>query len=279
MTARITILCENSVSRPGQLIGEHGFAALIETPQQSILFDTGQGHGLINNAREIGRNLQGISSLVLSHGHNDHTGGLPLLLDHLQRPLKIVAHPDIFTERYWRSDFELRSIGMTAQRSELETRGASFSLEKNFLQLDEALFCSGEVPRQTSFEKGDPHLVIADGAGGYVQDQLRDDFSLALTTGRGLVILLGCAHAGVVNIIEYFREKTGEERIHSLIGGTHLGPAPEEQFQATLAALKNYQIGKIGLSHCTGLNRSAQLHNEFPGRCFFAAAGTVLDYP
>ena len=279
MTTRITILCENSVARPGGLIAEHGFAALIETPQASILFDTGQGFGLLNNAREIGRNLSAISSVVLSHGHLDHSGGLPVLLNHLQRPLAVVAHPDLFSDRYRRSNFELRPIGMVAQRAELEGQGASFFLDCDYQQLSENLYSSGEVPRQTGFEKGDPHLVIPDGKGGFCPDPLRDDLSLALTTDKGLVILLGCAHAGVINIIEHFREKSGEERICALIGGTHLGPASEEQFQATLAALKRYRIGKIGLSHCTGLNRGAQLFQEFSGRSFFAAAGTVLEFP
>jgi len=279
MTTRITILCENSVARPGGLIAEHGFAALIETPQASILFDTGQGFGLLNNAREIGRNLSAISSVVLSHGHLDHSGGLPVLLNHLQRPLAVVAHPDLFNERYWRSNFELRPIGITMSRAELEGQGASFSLGCDYQQLTENLYCSGEVPRLTDFEKGDPHLVIPDGHGGYALDPLRDDLSLALTTDKGLVILLGCAHAGVINIIEHFREKSGEERICALIGGTHLSPASEEQFQTTLAMLKRYRLGKIGLSHCTGLNRGALLFQEFAGRSFFAAAGTVLDFP
>jgi 7,8-dihydropterin-6-yl-methyl-4-(beta-D-ribofuranosyl)aminobenzene 5'-phosphate synthase len=278
MTTRITILCENSVARPGGLIAEHGFAALIKTPQDSILFDTGQGFGLLNNAREMNLDLQKISSVVFSHGHCDHTGGLPALLDHLQRPLKVVAHPDIFRARYWRSNFELRSIGMVAQRAELEGQGASFSLGCDFQQLTGNLYCSGEVTRRTDFEVGDPHLVIPDGHGGYSPDPLRDDLSLALTTNKGLVILLGCAHAGVINIIEQFREKSGEERICALIGGTHLGPVSEEQFQATLAKLKRYRIGRIGLSHCTGLNRGAQLFQEFSGRSFFAAAGTVLEF-
>jgi 7,8-dihydropterin-6-yl-methyl-4-(beta-D-ribofuranosyl)aminobenzene 5'-phosphate synthase len=278
MTTRITILCENSVARPGGLIAEHGFAALIETAQACILFDTGQGFGLLNNAQEIGRNLSEISTVVLSHGHSDHTGGLPTLLNYRQRPLTVVAHPDIFNERYWRSNFELRPIGMVAQRAELEGQGATFSMGCDYQQLTQNLFCSGEVPRRTSFEKDDPHLVIPDGKGGYCPDPIRDDLSLALTTDKGLVILLGCAHAGVINIIEHFKEQSGEERICALIGGTHLGPASEEQFQSTLVALKHYRIGKIGLSHCTGLNRGAQLFQEFSGRSFFAAAGTVLEF-
>lgn len=278
MTTRITILCENSVARPGALIAEHGFAALIETPQDSILFDTGQGFGLLHNAREMRRDLQKITTVVLSHGHYDHTGGLPLLLNHLQRQLAIVAHPDIFSERYWRSNFELRPIGMVAPRADLEGQGASFTLESGYRQLTETLYCSGEVPRRTNFEKGDPHLVIPNGSGGYGQDPLRDDLSLALRTNRGLVILLGCAHAGVINIIDHFKEKSGDERICALIGGTHLGPASEEQFQATLTMLKRNRIAKIGLSHCTGLNRGAQLFHEFSGRSFFAAAGTVLEF-
>jgi 7,8-dihydropterin-6-yl-methyl-4-(beta-D-ribofuranosyl)aminobenzene 5'-phosphate synthase len=168
---------------------------------------------------------------------------------------------------------------MKAQRADLEGQGASFSLGSNYRQLTETLLCSGEVPRRTNFEKGDAHLVIPDGHGGYCPDPLRDDLSLALRTKKGLVILLGCAHAGVINIINHFKEQSGDERICALIGGTHLGPASEEQYQATLVMLKQNRIARIGLSHCTGLNRGAQLFQEFAGRTFFAAAGTVLDFP
>lgn len=278
MTARITILCENSVSRPGRLIGEHGFAALIETPAARILFDTGQGLGLLHNAAEMGVDLHRIDSVVLSHGHYDHTGGLYDLLEYVQRPLVIHGHPGLFVQRYWKSDFELRPIGIPKERTVYEGLGAQFFLERGGIQLTEELFLSGEITHSTTFEKGDPHLVVPNSCGGYQPDPLPDDLSLAIRTNRGLVVLLGCAHAGVINILDHFVRNTGEERICALIGGTHLGPVGEEQYQATVAALKRYRVERISVAHCTGLSRGAQLHHDFPGRFSFAAVGTTFEY-
>lgn len=279
MTIRITILCENSVARPGRLIGEHGFAALIETPTAQLLFDTGQGLGLIDNAQEIGRDLHRLDGVVLSHGHYDHSGGLQRLLGHLRRPLRVHGHPELFAERYWKSEHELRAIGIPKSRSVYAAQGAQFCLEASYRQLGEGIYLSGEVPRVNAFERGDAHLVVPDGAGGFVPDPLRDDQSLAIRTGRGLVVLLGCAHAGVVNILDHLVTRTGEERICALIGGTHLGPVGEEEYHATVAALKRHHIERIGVAHCTGLNRGAQLHHDLAGRFSFAAVGTTYEFP
>lgn len=275
---KLTILCENSVARPGNLIGEHGFACLLETPAGNYLIDTGTGHGLLHNAAELGKDLSTLQGVILSHGHRDHTGGLTKLLTHLDRQIAIHAHPELFIERFWKSAFELRPIGIPFTRQQLEELEGSFRLERGLVRINESLTISSEIPHRTSFEKGDPHLVVKTATGSYVQDPLRDDLSVALSTSKGLVIVLGCAHAGVINIIEHFLEQTGADRIHALIGGTHLGPASEEQYQATVGALKRYRIDKIATSHCTGLNRSAQLAHEFSGRFSFAATGMTLEF-
>jgi len=278
MSVTLSVLCENSVARPGRLIGEHGFACLIEAGGQSWLFDTGQGLGLLPNAGEMKKNLRTVAGVILSHGHYDHSGGLfPLLNSFQGQELPVYAHPDIFTSRFWRSNYEQRDIGMPVERSALEASGGVFRLSSEPSWLDESLCLSGEVPRVTSFETGDPHLVVrCDGE--YVPDPLRDDQSLAITTERGLIILLGCAHAGVINILEHFIRLTGEDRILALVGGTHLGPLSDDQYHATLKALRPYHIGKIGVSHCTGLSRSVHLFAEYPGHCFFAAVGSVMTF-
>lgn len=276
---KITILCENTVGRPGSLLGEHGFAALIESPVGSWLFDTGQGSGILNNASEMGLNLTGINGIILSHGHNDHTGGLAMLLRHRQSPTDVYGHPEIFNERYWRSEFELRAIGMPGSRDELEGLGARFRLCRESIRLAPMLLTSGEVPRKTSYEVGDPHLVISgEKEGMFVPDLFADDLSLAITTAKGLVILLGCAHAGVINILNHLIELTGETRIHALIGGTHLGPASDEQYTRTVNALKKFRIEKMAVSHCTGLARAAQLHRDLSGQFLFASVGSVFEF-
>lgn len=276
MNVRLTVLCENSVGRPNGTIGEHGFACLIETASGMLLFDTGTGAGILHNAQVLGRNLALVRTVVLSHGHYDHTGGL---LDVLSRtgPVEVIAHPGIFAERYWAGEHEQRSIGIPFARQHLESFGARFDLRRQYSKVAAGVHFSGEIPRVTPFETGDPHLMAASSDRGLIPDSFPDDASLVLETGRGLVLLVGCAHAGLVNILEMVREQTGCTHLYAVLGGTHLAPASDEQFAGTVRALRAFGVERIGVSHCTGLLRAAQLHAEFGGRFFFASVGSTME--
>lgn len=276
MAVRLTILCENSVGKPGHLIGEHGFSCLVETAQCKMLFDTGQGLGLVHNARELAIPLNDIEGVALSHGHYDHTGGLSRLLN-MQSPLTVWGHPDIFQARFWRSDFELRPIGIPMNRNALEAQGACFDLDPACRELAQGIWLSGTIPRHTDFEGGDTHLVVPT-ADGFEADPLQDDQTLIIDSEKGLILLCGCAHAGLVNIMRLALAKTGRERIHAIVGGTHLGPADENQFMETLKALREFGVERLATSHCTGLLRAAQLQREFGGRFTFAAVGSRLEF-
>lgn len=276
MELRLTILCENSISRPGQLLGEHGFACLVETDQTRLLFDCGQGFGLVGNAVELGCALERCEGIVLSHGHYDHAGGLLAALAETG-PVPVHAHPDIFQPRYWQSNFELRPIGIPSSLDDCRSAGAQFVFDRKFHLLAPRIWITGEIPRCNQFEGGDPHLVVPDGD-GYRPDPFADDQALVIETRRGLVVLLGCAHAGVINTLDHVREQTGCARIHAIVGGTHLGPASEDQYQATVKALRGYCVERLAVSHCTGLVRAAHLHHEFAGRFSFAAVGSQLEF-
>lgn len=275
-SVRLTILCENSVAKPGRAIGEHGFACLVESPGCTLLFDTGQGLGLATNATEYGVDLGRIDGIVLSHGHYDHGDGLPVALAH-SGPVPVYAHPGIFAERFWQSSFETRSIGLSQTRGDYEGLGACFELSRTPRQLAPGVWLTGEVPRVIPYETGDPHLTVRDGE-NYRPDLLLDDQSLVIEGRDGLVILLGCAHAGLINIIHHARKITGVERIHAVVGGTHLGPVSDEQYNQTLSTLRGFRIQRLAIGHCTGLIRSAQLLSTFPGRCTFAAVGSSFDF-
>lgn len=273
---RLTIVCENSVGRPLPLIGEHGFACLLDCQAGRILFDTGRGASLLPNLAVLGIDPSTIEAVVLSHGHDDHTGGLlPLLREIGPRP--VYAHPGIFAERYHQRTDERRAIGLRVSRGELEEAGARFRLLEEFVELGHGLWFSGPIPRRSPLETGDPALVCIDGHGENYPDPLADDAALAVETPKGLVIVLGCAHAGLINTVEHFRSRLARHSIHVIIGGTHLGPASSGQFEATVRYLQELGRTRICACHCTGLQQTATLQGRLPKRVFFANVGSVLE--
>lgn len=277
MLTRVSILSENSVAEPYGIIGEHGFSAFVETANLNFLFDTGQGKALMNNCYIMGKDLSSIKFLVLSHGHFDHTLGLPDIL--LKKsPLDVYCHPDVFSERYWSrgDDEKSRFVGVPFRREYLESLGANFRFVREFMELDKGIYLSGEVPRNIH-QEFDDNMEIIDENGQLIKDPILDDFSIAIDTRKGLLILLGCAHAGLVNILQHIIEKTGKDRIFCVIGGTHLGFSTKDQIEEAVQILEQYQIQKIGVSHCTGLHASGFLSNHFANRFFFASAGKVFE--
>jgi len=277
MTTRLTILCENSVGIPFGVIGEHGFACFIETPDGNYLFDTGQGFGIVQNALALNKDLRSIKAIMLSHGHYDHTGGLPAVLQ-LRGAVDVFGHPEIFAERIWSSDDKTKFVGIPYRRVYLESLGAKFRFGSELVTVGPGVYLTGEIPRRNAFEQGDSKMtaILPDGRAIH-PDPLKDDLSLIVDTPAGLILVLGCAHAGMINIIEYVLEKMGRDRIYAIIGGTHLGFSSDEQFEETLKVIDRYQIERIGVSHCTGLPRAAMLHAQIGERFFFGSVGATLE--
>lgn len=274
MSLKLTILCENSVERvsPLGLMGEHGFACHLQTPHGNFLFDTGGGQTIIPNSEKLGIDLNNLQGLIFSHGHLDHTGGLQQVLERSD-PIPIYAHPDMFSVRHSSNGGRLREIGIPWSRAELEQMGAEFQLDKMPQQIAPGLTLSGEIPRVSSCETGDPNLVLMTDQGTSIRDPLLDDYSLFIDSPKGLVILLGCAHAGVLNIIEHACKVTGQNKIHMLLGGTHLKFSSQQQLDVTLNRLEELQIDKIGVSHCTGLRQAQILAERFGDKFFNATVG------
>ncbi len=271
----LTVICENSVGRSIPAVGEHGFACLVECGKTQILVDTGQGFGIERNMRVLHKDFRALDGVVLSHGHYDHVGGLDKVLEHTG-PIDVFAHPEIFVPRYARSSHALRFIGIPQRRELLESMGATFKWTPRFCQIAPGIHVTGQVPRHTAYEQGAPELVVPSTGAGFKQDPFNDDMGVVVETALGLAVILGCAHSGMINILLQVREHFPTQKIHAVLGGTHLGPASAKQFDATMQDLEQFNVQHIGVSHCTGQTRAALMRERFGQKFFFGSVGAIL---
>jgi 7,8-dihydropterin-6-yl-methyl-4-(beta-D-ribofuranosyl)aminobenzene 5'-phosphate synthase len=273
---RVTVLVENTAQGQG-LLAEHGLAYWIECGGQRVLFDTGQGAVLEHNAARLGIPLGLADAVVLSHGHYDHTGGLSHVLQ-TGRHCPIYLHPDAFAKKFTRDkNGTAREIGVPeASETAAWAHNSPLILTKEPTEIVPDLMVTGTVPRETAFEDtGGPFYLDA-----RLQepDPILDDQSLFFQAVEGTVVLLGCAHAGVINTLRYVQRLTGDQPIHAVLGGMHLGRASRERMAQTIDAFHQLNIARLGPAHCTGLAATAELWSALPGKCFPCNVGTVVEF-
>jgi len=279
MNIKITTLSENT-AQSKDILGEWGLSILVEVEDTVILFDCGQSISTVRNASILGIDLSRIDRIVLSHGHYDHTGGLREVLKAMRKEVPVIAHPDTWQSKYVKrkDDRFHRYIGIPFQKEELEDLGASFNLSTKPVQITENVTTTGEIEMHTGFELVDPDLFFKEKA-GFIHDQVRDDLGLVINTGKGLVLLTGCAHRGIINTIHKAQKIMNIEKVNTLIGGTHLIHTSEEQLSLTIAELKKMGISRLATSHCTGFHAEESFSREFGNRFFLNNAGTIIKLP
>jgi 7,8-dihydropterin-6-yl-methyl-4-(beta-D-ribofuranosyl)aminobenzene 5'-phosphate synthase len=274
---KITTLDDNTSQGYG-ILGEHGFSVLVETRATKLLVDTGASpFTVVHNATVKGISLALIDAIILSHGHWDHTGGLESVLSTVGKEIPVYAHPAIWqrkgtSETSWQFSY----AGIQFNRENLERLGACFVMNRKPTWLTKDIVITGEEEMTTDFERVDSNLAIKRDDGTIVPDPMEDDQSLIIRTEAGLVIILGCAHRGVINIIRYAMKLTGNDRVFMVIGGTHLAPASHEQLLRTIQSLREIGVKNIGVSHCTGQNQAAALASEFGSNFFYNNSGNSI---
>lgn len=271
----VTVLVENT-ARGARHIGEHGLAYWIETPTHRVLFDTGQDLALAHNALVRGVDLANADAIVLSHGHYDHVGGLQGALQRA-RNAALYFHPRATEAKFIGPAAPGRRISLPYIEEELFRSAAGRVIATAAsVEVVPGIRTTGEIPRGNSFEDtGGPFYLDAE---LMTPDPLLDDQAVYFDTRDGLVVLLGCAHAGVVNTLEHVAHLTGRAAIHAVVGGMHLENASERRLAETVAALRRFRVQRLGPMHCTGWKAVGLFQREFAVECVPCAVGTIWHF-
>jgi 7,8-dihydropterin-6-yl-methyl-4-(beta-D-ribofuranosyl)aminobenzene 5'-phosphate synthase len=272
---RVTILVDNKAS--GELVPEHGFSAWIEAAGRRILFDTGQGPALAENVERLSIDVRRADELVLSHGHYDHTGGVPWVLARAP-DVHVYCHPATVGDRFAVRNGAPKPIGMAAA-----TRAALGSIHPDRmhwtelpLEIAPGVGVTGVISRLTDYEDtGGPFFF--DAAGKH-PDPIDDDLALWMRTEKGLVVVVGCSHAGLVNTLKTAVRLSGTSRIHAVIGGLHLLEASWTRIARTARALRAFSPDTIVPCHCTGERALDSLRNAFGARVAPGMAGSTYTF-
>ncbi|MBW2108357.1 MAG: MBL fold metallo-hydrolase [Deltaproteobacteria bacterium] len=273
---KITVVVDNQAA--SRLVPEHGLSLWIEAEAKHILFDTGQGKALVENARQLDIPLKKTDILVLSHGHYDHSGAVAQVLK-IAPKVRLFLHPKAVIPRYSIAAVtQARPIGMpeAAQHAIGHLSDSRIVWTAGPVQLSEHIGVTGAIPRTTSFEDvGGPFFLDPRGKR---EDTLADDQALWINTARGLVICVGCSHAGIVNTLHQVKRLTRSTVIHAVIGGFHLLNASPERLERTLEALKAILPHQLMPCHCTGDGAVQALADAFSDRIVPVRAGMIFEF-
>ncbi len=278
---------ENGIIFDDTLVAEHGLSLLVRTfsddETREILFDAGYSSvGVPHNLDMLKIPLDRVEAVVLSHGHMDHTGALSSVLERIPNRIPLVAHPDAFMEARYIAppDAPRRAFPRTLVPEDLEALGAEVRENTSPLLLaGGTVLVTGQVERNTPYEKGMPHTVM-ERDGKMVKDEILDDQSLVISLkGKGLVVVAGCSHAGIVNTVRYGMKLTGEDRVFAIMGGFHLANDPSgELVEKTIQGLMDVSPDFIMPMHCTGWKAIHSIAAAFPSAFNLSTVGSTVTF-
>jgi 7,8-dihydropterin-6-yl-methyl-4-(beta-D-ribofuranosyl)aminobenzene 5'-phosphate synthase len=269
------------------IFAEHGFSALVKTTAEdethTLLFDFGFSEGgAAQNAATLGVDMTKVEAVALSHGHSDHTGGMEKLTALIgKKNIPLIVHPAVFkSPRYLKYGEEVKINFPKLTLEMVKQAGLSvIETEKPYALLENTVLFLGEIPRSTDFEKGFP-IAYCQKDGVEVWDAIEDDTSIVMNLkDKGLVILSGCAHAGIVNTARYAMAVTGIEKVHAVMGGFHLsGPFFESIIDRTSQELQKLNPAYVIPTHCTGRKAIMAMEKQMPNQFILNMAGTKLTF-
>lgn len=280
MSIKITTLIENMPDEKGRLAYEHGFSVFVEADGKRLLFDTGQSGAFVKNAEVLGIDLENLDAVILSHGHYDHTGGVPALLEQLNKKTPFYIGKEFFKKKYKRlEDGSWKYNGISFSGKILTETGGMAGLQvvaEDVTRLSENIVLFKNFSRVTDFEEVNRNFFVEE-EGTYVQDLFRDEIALGLLTEDGVVLVAGCSHVGIVNMLAHVK-RVLQKPVAAVVGGTHLVEADGTRLAKTVEAFRFYGVKRIAVSHCTGEAGMELLKKEFPEEFVLNNTGTVMEF-
>lgn len=276
MELKITTLIENMPGTDERLKYEHGLSLFIEFDGRKILFDTGQTGIYTDNAKVLGIKLQETDTLIVSHGHYDHGGGVGKTVDLLQPDTKMYVGQEFFDPKYKcleNGDYKYNGIEFS-ERDLIGKRIRLLKVKDDVTVLGGNILLFKNFSRKNEFEKRNPKFVIKKGS-EMVPDEFSDEIVLGLITTRGLVVVSGCSHVGIINILSGIKERI-HIPIYAVLGGTHLVEADEDRIDKTMAAFHEMKVEYVAVSHCTGEMGIQKMKREFKDKFILNCTGNVF---
>lgn len=277
MSLKITTLIENNSDKNNVLINEHGLSLYIEINEKKILFDTGQSGDFIKNTEKLKINLDDLDYVILSHGHYDHSGGFMKLVKNTNTSFELIIGNGFFNEKHKLIENESYKFnGNSFDEKFLEQNNISTnSVNQDIFYIAEDVMVFSNFERTNDFEILNKKFYIKKNH-EYVNDDFSDEIALGIKYEKGLVIVLGCSHAGLVNILETITKRTGMP-IYGVVGGSHLIEADKLRLSNTINYLKEKNISIFRLSHCTGDMAVERLEGEFGDKFIYNNTGNVIE--
>jgi len=273
---KLITLIENHPGEDKQLKAEHGFSVYIEGKETSLLFDTGQSGDFVDNAQKLNVDLEKVTALIISHGHYDHANGVPRFLTTIKHHPDLIVGEGFFKQKYrTRADRSFKANGISFEQADIIKAGSKIkTITRDTTIFNDEVVIYKNFPQTTDFENLSDQFYLKDDQEFYL-DQFSDEICLGLKTAEGLVLLVGCSHVGIINIVEAVSKRTTLPII-GIIGGTHLIAADEKRCQETIQALKALQLKFLAVSHCTGDQHLEQLKETFGEKFLFNRTGTPI---